>query len=87
MSNYEQKAGQGAIFKNEKKEKETHPDYRGNFKGLDGKDYEISLWLKTAQSGKKYFSVSVQEPYKKDAAPAKPQDPADLLDDDGGLPF
>ena len=85
MSDYQTKPGNGAIFKNDKKEKETHPDYRGNFKGLDGKDYDISLWLKEAKSGKKYFSVSVQEPYQK-LEETKPSNPL-LDDDDLGLPF
>lgn len=69
---YEEKAGQGAIFKNNKL-KDTHPDYRGNIITPSGEKLEVSLWVKEAKSGTKYFSVSVQEPYKKDAPPAQGQ--------------
>lgn len=54
----------GAIFKNNKKEKETHPDYRGTI-NVDGVEKEISLWVKTSQKGEQFFSVSISEPYKK----------------------
>lgn len=66
MSNYETKPGNGAIFKNEKKEKETHPDFNG--KGVDpsGKEWDFAMWKKVSASGKPYFSLSIKEPYKKD---------------------
>ena len=54
----------GAIFKNDSKQKETHPDYRGKI-NWGGVDIEISMWIKESKEGKKYFSVSLQEPYKK----------------------
>ena len=60
----ETKLNSGAIFKNEKKTAETHPDYRGKI-NVDGVEKEISLWLKTATSGIKYFSVSIKEPWIK----------------------
>lgn len=82
---YEQKPGTGSIFRNERKEKESHPDYRGTILTPDGRSYDLSLWVKTSQKGKKYFSVSCQEPYQKDEA-SKPQQEAhtDTTDD---LPF
>ena len=51
------------IFKNNKKEKETHPDYRGTV-NVEGKEYEISLWVKEGKAGK-FFSGNIKEPYKK----------------------
>jgi len=33
------------IFKNNKKENEKHPDYRGTI-NVDGRELEISLWIK-----------------------------------------
>lgn len=58
---YEHKPGFGGIFKNHKKEKENHPDYTGQFKGLDGKLYNAALWVKEDKNGKNYFSFSMSE--------------------------
>lgn len=51
------------IFKNNKKENEKHPDYRGTI-NVDGRDLEISLWIKEGKAGK-FFSGKIQEPFKK----------------------
>jgi len=61
------KPNKGAIFKNDKKESDKHPDYRGGI-NVDGKEYDIALWLNTSAKGVKYFSASVSEPFKKDDA-------------------
>jgi uncharacterized protein (DUF736 family) len=62
----------GAIFKNDRKEKDTHPDYRGKI-NVDGVDKEISLWVKQSKDGKSFFSASISEPYvKTESAPPKP---------------
>ena len=58
----EQKQNTGAIFKNNKKEKETHPDYRGKI-NVDGVEKEIALWVNTSKNGLQYFSASISEPY------------------------
>ena len=75
----------GALFKNDKKEKDSHPDYTGNAM-IDGKEFWISAWLKEA-NGKKFFSFSYKP---KDAAakPAPTKQPAfeDRLADDQ-IPF
>jgi len=59
MSDYDNN-NQGAIFKNDKKENENQPDYRGSI-NTDGTDYWLSAWIKTAKSGVKYMSLSVQK--------------------------
>jgi uncharacterized protein (DUF736 family) len=58
----ETKQNTGAIFKNNKKEKETHPDYRGKI-NVDGVEKEIALWVNTSKNGLQYFSASISEPY------------------------
>jgi uncharacterized protein (DUF736 family) len=74
----------GAIFKNDRKEKDTHPDYRGKI-NVDGVEKEISLWVKQSKDGKSFFSASISEPYvKTESAPPKPI--ADELPKDD-LPF
>jgi hypothetical protein len=60
---YQQKPNSGAIFKNDKKKKETQPDYSGTI-NVEGKDWQISLWVKDGKSGK-FFSASIKEPYVK----------------------
>jgi uncharacterized protein (DUF736 family) len=59
----ETKLNSGAIFKNTKT-KDTQPDYRGKV-NVNGKDMEVSLWVKESKTGTKYFSASFQEPYVK----------------------
>jgi uncharacterized protein (DUF736 family) len=76
----ETKNNSGAIFKNDKKTAETHPDYKGKV-NVNGKDMEVALWLKESKSGLKYFSATFQEPYVKPEAAVV----TDEQDDD--LPF
>jgi uncharacterized protein (DUF736 family) len=58
----EQKINTGKIFKNDKKTADNQPDYRGKI-NVEGKELEISLWVKTAQSGVKYMSAAIKEPW------------------------
>ena len=61
----------GAIFQNEKKESDTHPDYKGNAE-INGVEYWISGWINEAKTtGKKYMSLSFT---KKDGTPKQKQD-------------
>jgi uncharacterized protein (DUF736 family) len=84
----ETKLNSGAIFKNSKKTNEKQPDYKGTV-NVNGKDMEISLWLKESQKGTKYFSASFQEPYKKDSEtktyPNETKYTPNIIDDQ--LPF
>ena len=76
MSNYEQKDNSGALFKNDKRETENHPHYKGSIR-VDGKDYWVSSWINTAkQSGQTYMSLSVQpkDQQQSQPAPAKQDD-------------
>ena len=77
MANYELKNGFGSIFKNKFKESEKHPDYKGELKTPSGEHLEISLWVKEGAKGK-FFSLSVQEPYKKEEKPEEKEEIDDL---------
>jgi uncharacterized protein (DUF736 family) len=76
----ETKNNSGAIFKNDNKKSENHPDYKGKV-NVNGADMEVALWLKESKTGTKYFSATFQEPYVKPEARVV----TDEQDDD--LPF
>ena len=59
----EQKENSGAIFKNNYKKAETHPDYKGKM-NVDGKDKEVALWVRETKNGEKFFSMAISEPNK-----------------------
>lgn len=59
----------GALFKNDKKERDTQPDYTGSL-NVDGVEFFLDAWLKEAQSGRKFMSVSVKRKEKQAAPPA-----------------
>jgi uncharacterized protein (DUF736 family) len=66
MSQQFDDSNRGALFKNDRKETEKHPDYKGSI-NVAGHDYWLSAWLKESKDGKKYMSLSVQQ---KDGKPA-----------------
>jgi uncharacterized protein (DUF736 family) len=77
----------GALFRNDDKMEEKHPDYRGNI-NVDGTEYWLSAWIKTSKkNGMKYMSLSVK---LKNADTTKPKNagggarPQDFDDD---IPF
>jgi uncharacterized protein (DUF736 family) len=74
----EQKINTGAIFKNDKKTADNQPDYRGKI-NVEGKELEISLWVKTAQSGVKYMSAAIKEPWVAPAAAPVLQNTSDKI--------
>lgn len=82
---YEQKPGQGALFKNDRKEKDTHPDYTGNI-NIGGTEWRLSAWIKDGKKGK-FMSLAASEPYQKEQTPAKPAARQYRDDDDSEVPF
>ena len=63
--------GTGSMFRNEKREREEQPEFRGSA-NIDGVDYWISAWVNTAGPqtsvpGKKFFSLKFNR--KQQAAP------------------
>jgi hypothetical protein len=58
---YEQRDFSGTLFRNERKEKDNHPDYNGTAL-IDGVEYWMNAWIKTGVAGKKTFmSFSFQK--------------------------
>ena len=73
----------GALFKNDKKESDKHPDYKGSI-NVNGTEFWLSSWLKKSKAGATYMSLSVQP---KDDAPAKPAQKKASASVDEDLPF
>jgi hypothetical protein len=63
----EQKENTGAIFLNDKREKDTQPMYKGKL-NYKGQDIEIALWVRDGKNGK-FFSAKLSEPYQKTDTP------------------
>jgi hypothetical protein len=69
----------GILFKNEDKESDKHPDYKGNIT-VSGVEYWLSAWIKQGKKAK-FMSLSV----KAKDAPTKSDPIAEELDD--SIPF
>jgi hypothetical protein len=84
---YEHKDGSGALFKNTKKEKDTHPDYRGELM-LNGVLLEVAAWIKDGAKGK-YMSISAKPKTEKlpSMAPAKVEPRGSVADMADDIPF
>lgn len=84
----------GILARNERKEKENHPDLQGSI-NVDGKEYWLSAWSKRGRSGKlegkPFFSLSIkpkeerQEHRSEPQKSPEPQQTGDFQDDD--IPF
>lgn len=82
----QQRDNSGALFKNDRKEKDTHPDYTGTCI-VSGKQLRLSAWLRESQNGKKYFSIAFSDFVDaKEPAKANGYQPQEL-DSDEDVPF
>ena len=63
MANFIQKNNTGTLFLNDRKTETKHPDYTGKAV-INNKPYWVSAWIKVGKSGKKFISISIQEPFK-----------------------
>jgi hypothetical protein len=72
----------GSLFKNDRKEQDTHADYNGSI-NIEGKEYWLNAWVKESKKdGKKFFGLSAKSkdqgatktPAKDKSAPARAKD-------------
>lgn len=74
---YEQKDGQGSLFKNKRKESDRHPDYNGSIT-INGVEHWLSAWIKQPKGGgDKYMSLSLGKP--KGERQERAADPSDEI--------
>ena len=76
---YEQKPNSGSLFKNEKKEKDTHPNLQGSAL-IDGVEYWVSAWTKEGKKGK-WISMAFKPKEGQDHDDKRPKDK------DSDIPF
>jgi hypothetical protein len=70
----------GVLFKNDRKEKETHPDYKGSCE-INNEEMWMSAWIKEGKNGKfMSFSFTPKEQPKIQGGPTN-------FDDDSDIPF
>lgn len=89
MSNYDN-TNQGVLFRNDDKQKDTHPDYRGSV-NVNGTEFWLSAWIKTSQrDGSKFMSLSVRKKDGQDDNSKQQQTRSTSQcrdDDDSDVPF
>ena len=77
----EQKELSGVLFKNDKRTEEKHPHATGRCL-IDGKEYYISAWRKTAKNGGEFTSLA----FTPVVVTTQPAAEAEAVNNDG-LPF
>ena len=82
---WEQKDGQGSLFKNLKREKDTHPNAKGECM-VGGVLYEIAAWTKQDKNGNPWQSLSFKIKGENASRPEKPQ-PQTVQELDDDIPF
>lgn len=73
----------GALWKNDRREKDTHPQMRGTAE-INGVEYWVSAWTSKEGGKKPLVSLSFQV---KDAIPTAAPAPSADVDFDDDLPF
>ena len=85
---YEQRDMSGSLFKNKKKEKDTHPNTQGSAL-IDGVEYWVSGWTKSTKDGEPWISLAFKRKDEKPADSPNDRKMADAavagMDDD--IPF
>jgi hypothetical protein len=82
---FEQKDNSGSLFKNERREKDTHPHATGSAL-IEGVEYWVSAWTKEGKSGK-FQSLAFKRKTDKTQDGVKHNTGKLAEDDLGDIPF
>ena len=74
----EKRDNSGALFTNDKKTKDTHPDLNGKIT-INGREFYLSAWKKQTNQGKGYLSLSIKPAEEQQAKQSN--DISDFLND------
>jgi hypothetical protein len=87
MAKFEQREGSGSLFKNDRKEKDTHPNATGTAL-IGGVEYWVSAWTKKDKNGNPWQSLAFkpkEENGRRQGGQA--EEPKRGGHDDGDIPF
>lgn len=77
---YETKPNTGSLFKNDKKETDSHPDYKGSAV-IGGVEGWLDAWINESSSGTKYMSLKFKPKDQQGGQRASSQSYAPAADD------
>jgi hypothetical protein len=76
----------GVLFKNDRKEHDNHPDYKGSL-NVNGVEFWLSAWIKEGARGK-FMSLSIKpKDQQRQAEPPRRQPPPRRQSHDDGPPW
>jgi hypothetical protein len=86
MAKFEQRENSGSLFKNDKREKDTHAHARGSAL-IGGVEYYIDAWTNESNDGSKYQSLKFKRKDQASSGTPRPQPDAFDTDLDDDVPF
>lgn len=80
----------GALFRNDKRATEQHPEYTGKIT-IEGREFYLSAWVNEMRNGQKYFAIKATPKAATTpaatTAPAQPRPGVVVADPIDDLPF
>jgi hypothetical protein len=82
---FEQRDNSGSIFRNDKREKDSHPNATGSAV-IDGVAYWVSAWTKKDKNGNPWQSLAFKKKEERSGDTVK-RNPGPMKDDGEDFPF